>query len=243
MFDIVQGDAKERQQAEEKLKAYREGNRKEIEENQRAAQGDAEMERVRMKEEEEAAIERGITARREKAEEIADVAKTRRDAINRLATTDGDANKIAMQAQKVILRKTSARRNLVPDSKDQDNGGLRGLSIRGLKKKASPVVEKPYDPFGGMNVTPSRYVLKENYENEWLGHAKVDPRHIAGGYSMQEYYSRAMFDAFAGLGVFIEDEKEGDQDQSPSPRVSTTALADASPLKIHIEHKMETDVF
>jgi CDK-activating kinase assembly factor MAT1 len=240
-FDIVQGDPKERQQAEERLKAYREGNKREIEENRRAAQEDAEMERLRMKEEEDAAVERGLAARREKAEEIADVANARRDAINRLATSDGDANKIAMQAQKVILKKTSARRNLPLDSKVKPNGNLGGLTIRGLKKKASPVVEKPYDPFGGLDMAPSRYVLQDDYDNEWLRRAKDDPRHMAGGYSMQEYYSRAMFDAFAGLGVFIEDEKDGDRDQSPSPGIATAAVAEAPTLKIKIEHKMDLD--
>jgi len=199
------------------------------------------MERLRIKEEENAAVERVLAARREKAEEIADVAKARRDAINQLATTDGNANKIAMQAQKVILKKTSARRNMAIDSKVEPNGSVGGLTIRGLKKRASPVVEKPYDPFGGVDMTPSRYVLQNNYENEWLIRAKDDPRHMAGGYSLEEYYSRAMFDAFAGLGVFIEDEKNDSRGQSASPGISTVVGAQVPGGKIKIEHKMELD--
>jgi hypothetical protein len=36
-----------------------------------------------------------------------------------------------------------------------------------------------------------------------------DTRHMAGGYSLQEYYARTMFEAFSGLGVFIESEVIG----------------------------------
>jgi len=75
-----------------------------------------------------------------------------------------------------------------------------------LKKRTAPVAEKPYDPFGGLNLAPSRYVLQDTYRNEWLETAKNDPRHMVGGYSLPEYYARTMFEAFSGLGVFIEDE-------------------------------------
>jgi len=59
---------------------------------------------------------------------------------------------------------------------------------------------------------------------------------------MQEYYSRAMFDAFAGLGVFIEEEKVGGQDQSLSRGIATAAaVAEAPAQKIKVEHKMDLD--
>jgi len=74
----------------------------------------------------------------------------------------------------------------------ESNGS--GLTIRGLKKKEAPVVEKPYDPFGGVDLTPSRYVLQENYDNEWLGNFKNEPRHMVEGTvfrnTMQELCSR-----------------------------------------------------
>lgn len=241
MFDIVEGDPKDRQRAEERLRAYREGNKQEIEENRKVGEQEVEMEKLRVRAEEEAAIERGLAARREEAEEVADVAKARRDALNRLATSDGDANRIAMQAQKVILKKTSGRRNMSLDPKVDTNGSTGGLTIRGLKKKASPVVEKPYDPFGGVDITPSRYVLQNDYSNEWLGNAKSDLRHMAGGYSLQEYYSRAMFEAFAGLGVFVEDEKAGDGGQSTPPGIATGIGAQAPGVKIKLKHNMDLD--
>jgi len=154
------------------------------------------------------------------------VEKTRRYALDQLATSDGDAKKIALQAQKVILKKTSARRNLT-DTKIEANATAReGLTIRGLKKKEAPVIEKPYDPFGGLDLTPTKYVLQKEYDSEWLQIAKSDARHTAAGWSIQEYYSRSMFEAFSGLGVFIEDEV-ADRDQTTSAGVATAAAAQA----------------
>jgi CDK-activating kinase assembly factor MAT1 len=83
------------------------------------------------------------------------------------------------------------------------------LSIRGLKeKKKAPAAEGPYDPFGGMDFVPSRYKLQAGLTHPGVEKYKHDPAHITGGYSFDEYTARAMFEAFAGLGVFIEDEKE-----------------------------------
>jgi CDK-activating kinase assembly factor MAT1 len=127
--------------------------------------------------------------------------------------------------------------------REESNGSARdpGLTIRGLKKKEAPVAEKPYDPFGGVDLTPSRYVLQDDYENEWLSSAKSDQRHMAGGYSLQEYYARTMFEAFSGLGVFMEDEVAGRSQPTAPSAVGTAAAAEASSGKIKIEHKMELD--
>jgi len=236
VFDIVEGDVKTRVKAEERLRAYREGNKGTIEENKRMGMEEAEMERRREKAEREAAKQRRLAALREEIMEKEDVEKSRREVLDRLATEDGDASQITAQAQKIILKKTSARRNLT-DAAMESNGS--GLTIRGLKKKEAPVVEKPYDPFGGVDLTPSRYVLQENYDNEWLENFKNEPRHMAGGYSLSEYYARTMFEAFSGLGVFIEDEVV-DRAQPAPPAIGTAAAAQAS-KNVKIEHKMELD--
>lgn len=236
VFDIVEGDVKTRAKAEERLRAYREGNKGTIEENKRMGMEEAEMERRREKAEREAAKQRRLAALREEIMEKEDIEKSRREVLDRLATEDGDASRITAQAQKIILKKTSARRNLT-DAVMESNGS--GLTIRGLKKKEAPVVEKPYDPFGGVDLTPSRYVLQENYDNEWLGNFKNEPRHMAGGYSISEYYARTMFEAFSGLGVFIEDEV-ADRAQPAPPAIGTAAATQAS-KNVKIEHKIELD--
>ncbi|KAG9230714.1 CDK-activating kinase assembly factor MAT1-domain-containing protein [Amylocarpus encephaloides] len=208
IFDLVNGMAKEKLQAEEKLKAYRAMNLQEIEDNKRAGLEEADYERRKETAEKEAARQRRLKLIREQEEGKMDVEKSRRDMLERLANTDEDPTAITRQAQKVILKKSSARRNLT-DSSSDPNGGLpldSSLSIRGLKKKVAPIAEEAYDPFGGINLTPTRYVLNDEYENEWLNGIKTDTRILAGGYSLPEYYARTMFEAFSGLGVFINDE-------------------------------------
>jgi CDK-activating kinase assembly factor MAT1 len=240
VFDIVEGDVKTRTKAEEKLRMYKEANRGVIEENTRVGLEEGELERRREKAEREAARQRRLAVLREEEEEKADVLKTRQDVLDRLANEEGDANAIAKQGQKIILKKTSARRNL-KDIQMQNNGSAMdsGLTIRGLKKKEAPVPEKPYDPFGGVDLTPSRYAVQDDYGNEWLGNAKKDMRHMAGGYSLKEYYARAMFEAFSGLGVFIEDEV-ADRSQ-PAPPAITPAVETAAVTKTKFERNMDLD--
>lgn len=239
VFDIVEGDLKTRQKAEEILRKHREEYRGEIEENRKAVQEETELERLRERAEKDAARERRLAAFREESDEKALLEQTRRDVVNQLATSDGDATKIAMQGQKVILKKTSARKNLPYTSKEEGGGTIgEGLTIRGLKRKQSPVIEKPYDSFGGKVISPTRYVLQREYESEWLGKAKTDPRHTAGGYSLQEYYSRTMFEAFSGLGVFVEDEVAG---RAASPEMTTIMPVQALGARVKSEQQRGLD--
>lgn len=241
IFDLVEGTKEERLKADERLKAYRESNMGDIEENRRAGLEQIEMEKRREKAEKEAVRQRRLAALREEEEEKLDVAKNKREVLERLANTDEDANEITQQAKKIILKKSSARRTLA--ERVGSNGSARdsGLTIRGLKKKEAPISEKPYDPFGGVDLLPSRYVLQDDYDNEWLSNAKSDTGHMAGGYSLQEYYARTMFEAFSGLGVFIEDEVVGRSLPAAPASIGTVAAAEASTAKVKVEQKMEVD--
>jgi CDK-activating kinase assembly factor MAT1 len=83
------------------------------------------------------------------------------------------------------------------------------LSIRGLKVKRRPSdANRPYDPFGGLDVAPSRYRLGDlsTYHSEWVDMARTRDDMRVGGYSADEYVSRAVFEAFAGLAVLIDEE-------------------------------------
>jgi CDK-activating kinase assembly factor MAT1 len=241
IFDLVEGNREDKMRAEERLRAYKESHMQDIEENRRAGLEEADLERRREKAEKEAAKQRRLAAIREQEMEKLDVEKSKRDILERLANSDEDALKITQQAHKVVLKKSSARRTMA--EREESNGSARdpGLTIRGLKKKEAPVAEKPYDPFGGVDLTPSRYVLQDDYKNEWLSSAKSDQRHMAGGYSLQEYYARTMFEAFSGLGVFIDDEVAGRSQPTAPSSVGAAAAAEASSSKIKLEHKMELD--
>jgi CDK-activating kinase assembly factor MAT1 len=50
-----------------------------------------------------------------------------------------------------------------------------------------------------------------------------------------------MFEAFSGLGVFIEDEVAGRSLPAAPASVGTAAAVEASTGKMKIEHKMELD--
>lgn len=239
VFDIVEGSPKTRAAAEEKLRRYREGNEAEIEENRRAALNEADLQRRREKLEKDAVRQRRLAELREEEEAKMDVQQSRREVLDRLANEDVDAETITKQAQKVILKKTSARRNL---AEKEASVREEGLTIRGLKKKEAPVKEEPYDPFGGLRLEPTSYVLQDHYEHEWLDKTTSTPLHTVGGWDVHDYYARTMFEAFSGLGVFIEDEVA--DRESVSAAVGTAAAAEAVAPKIKIKRekaKVEND--
>jgi len=241
IFDLVEGSREEKVKAEERLKRYKESNMGDIEDNRKAGLEEAELERRREKAEKEAARQRRLAIVREEEAAKADVEQSRREVLERLANTDEDARKITMQAQKIILKKSGARREMAQALGEANGSAAGGLTLRGLKKREAPVVEKPYDPFGGVDLTPSRYVLQDDYQSEWLANAKSDQRHMAGGYSMQEYYARTMFEAFSGLGVFIEDEVVSKPPPVASSGVASMAAVQASTGKLRLESKMDLD--
>jgi CDK-activating kinase assembly factor MAT1 len=231
VFDIVEGTDLERKKAEERLKLYAEENKEDIKESARAEREEEELAKRRQAAEADGARRRRMAEAREEEEVKADLARAKQEAIDALARGDGDANQIAKQAQKIILQKAGRRRgDLAGAGSASATNGLEGgrkgsLTIRGLKKKVAPAAEKPYDAFDGLDLAPSRYVLQDSYENEWLSAAVNDTRHMAGGYSLQEYYARTMFEAFSGLGVFIEAEVTG-RDEAKMETISSARAAD-----------------
>ncbi|KAI1397217.1 CDK-activating kinase assembly factor [Hypoxylon fuscum] len=115
------------------------------------------------------------------------------------------------------------------------------LSIRGLKDKSAPAREdaeyysRPYDAFAGVDLSGTRYALRsggggggngggngDEYPNTWLADARARDDHRVPGYSTHEYVARAVFEAFAGLGVDVAEEK------ADAPRGAGTAGAEAA---------------
>lgn len=202
IFEIVFGNEREKKEAEAKVREYEEANRKEIAENRIAEREWAEGQRRREEGEMAALRRRREMAVREREEEKELVDKTKRDTLERLARGDGNAKEIMGAAEKAMK-----------DAQDRIRGDAANVAtksefaIRGLKAKRTREIEKPYDPFGETDLMPTKYVLQDVYPNEWLATAKNDIMHMVGGYSINEYYSRTMFEAFAGLTVFIGDAK------------------------------------
>ena len=220
------------EETEKTISAYAEENRREISRNESVAAQEAQSRKARAAEEQELIRLRREDARREDELERREKADMRKGIINKLATTDGDAASIAREGQRVVLKKSLARRAAVDKQRDNDpfaagteNGDASsGIIFKGLKKRVAPTPEKPYDPFGGWSVENEYFVLQGQYDWDWLSQARTDIRHTAGGYDVNDYCARALCEAFSGFGVFIEDEVAG-RNVGSAQSIATAAAA------------------
>ncbi|KAL4950426.1 CDK-activating kinase assembly factor MAT1-domain-containing protein [Aspergillus filifer] len=207
------------------LQSYASENMGSIRANQALEAKESSSFQERQNQEQELARLRRQAAKEEYENERRELLASREDVLSRLANgRPGDAASIAREGQKVILKKSSARRGEMErlrqkqaalwgaDAKGHGETGAAaekagsGL-IKGLRKIKTPEPEKPYDPFDGM--VPNQrdyYTLANHYPSSYLDPIRQDTRMLAGGYDLQEYYSRTMLEAFAGLGCFIDEE-------------------------------------
>jgi CDK-activating kinase assembly factor MAT1 len=215
-FDLVNGGEEERKRGEKELLAWEQQHKAEIEKNKKKGR-DIEVARVRRLADAEAASKRRkAEQQREEAEARDEEAKLNREVMEALSR--GETGGAAAIQEKILAKKKAklAQINASHFSASLD-AQAPSLSIRGLRqKKTGPSadeedLDKPYDPFAGVDLAPGRFVLRDNYENPFLDAARTKEDHRVPGYNVQEYVSRAMFEAFAGLGVMIDDEKADNQ--------------------------------
>jgi CDK-activating kinase assembly factor MAT1 len=109
------------------------------------------------------------------------------------------------------LAKAAARKKQAMEDLDSVQNGRSSL-LKGLRKKKVVVEElPPIDPFGGMPHADSYFSVSKDYPGDrTFANFDRDAKFTAGGYDKQEWYRWALLDAFAGLGVAIEDEKAED---------------------------------
>ncbi|KIW71902.1 hypothetical protein PV04_00130 [Phialophora macrospora] len=125
-----------------------------------------------------------------------DVAATNRK-LKEYALANGlkvDSNDATAESDKKVTKKKDV------DPTVADPSGL----IKGLKKKVIREAEAPYDPFMGMPRKMDYYEVKDSH----IARAKGKPAEsmLAAGYDFGQYMDECLLRAFAGLGVFIEDE-------------------------------------
>ncbi|KAJ5733213.1 hypothetical protein N7533_013660 [Penicillium manginii] len=209
------------------LAKYATENEQSIRTNLALEEQEATSFQARMTLEQEEAQRRRQIARQEYENERREIQAGREDFLSRLASgTTADANTIARESSKVHLKKSSARRSEedrirlkqaalrgsetkrgTPLSNSEIAGGADSGLIKGLKKIKTPEPEKPYDPFMGLVPEQRDYfTLRESYPSTFLERQRQNVQGSAGGYDLREYYSRTMLEAFAGLGVFVEEE-------------------------------------
>ncbi|KAK2068275.1 hypothetical protein P8C59_002923 [Phyllachora maydis] len=246
-FDLIHGSDAKRAAAEETLARHEIENKAQIERNRRLGTEANEAARRRLEAELEAKRQRTLQALREAHEERAARARVKEEQLDELATSEASA--------KVILKKrTKQQLGSAAQHLSGGDGGDAGdwasdvgkLSIRGLKeRKRPPPPQGPYDPFGGLSLKPSRYTVHDDLRNPWQDDKRCDSTIITGGYSFEEHTARAMFEAFAGLGVFIEEEK-AEAEEKPGikkeesvddngARTATPASQDDVAIKMEID--------
>ena len=200
--DLVSGGEVKRRAAEATLQRWEAEHKADIEHNRKARHEADEQARRRQVAEKEAVKRRRIDAIREAEDEKR----------NRLLGREAELDQLA-EGRVHLKRRGQANRSVETAVGDPAaavaTGDVGRLSIRGLKEKRKPPApEGPYDPFGGLDYVPSRYQLGEGLSHPQIEKFRFDQAHTTGGYDFDEYAARAMFEAFAGLGVFIEDEKD-----------------------------------
>ena len=200
----------------------------------------AEKEQVRLRRE---------AARQEDVDEKVERERDKTALLDRLAAAKEDPDQIVKDSQKVQLKRSTARRTAEEKAQQNmrqleeaqvDYGSNAGngsatssFLIRGLKPIEVAEPEKPYDPFGGIDLGRDYYYLQDHYDNQYLDRFRKDQQFTAGGYDLGEYYARTMFEAFSGLGCSIQDEMAArgvtvDKSLATVAAVAATGGGDAS---------------
>ncbi|OAA63888.1 CDK-activating kinase assembly factor MAT1 [Cordyceps fumosorosea ARSEF 2679] len=184
------------------------------ERNRRLARETDDARHRRLAAEQDAARERRLQDLRDDADERASAARFREEMLDSLQ--NADVGRAAEAVHKIVLKKRGQQQQQHAGRALMDGGG--GLSIRGLRDKKAAAADaaaesrKPYDPFGGLDLAPRRVDLAParlgQYGSEWLDDARSKHEFTVGGYSADEYLTRALFEAFSGLGVFVDEEKD-----------------------------------
>lgn len=217
---------------EQKLEAYKKQNAPTIKKNAVLDQQESASAEAKFAAQKEQARLRRDSARQAEMDERKERADGREEVIKSIMSGDGDPDTIAKDAQTVVLKKSTARRTLAQKSQRQgdikaDNAAAPVFEIQGLKAVLEPEPEVDYDAFGGLAFSHEYYTLKPEYENPNHDQVKADVQVTTGGYDIREYCARAMLEAFAGLGIFVEDEIEL-RDNGDNADVATMAAAAAA---------------
>ncbi|CAJ2500698.1 Uu.00g035510.m01.CDS01 [Anthostomella pinea] len=244
-FDLISGSGDERAAAEQKLLTREQQYRDEIERNKKRGR-EAELSRQkRDAADREAAKQRRAEEQREEARARREEATINAEVMEALSR--GESGTAADIQERIVARKRarvaqiagSHFTNLLDNNNSKNTSSTTSnnnnmLSIRGLKSRnrrgateEEEDAKGPYDPFAGLSLEPSRYALHkggDGYPNTWLEDARTREDHRVPGYSTREYVARALFDAFAGLGVVVGDEKA----DSEMRGVGTVGAAEAA---------------
>lgn len=209
--DLVNGNESQKRTAESQLSDWEAQHKADIERNRRLARESDETRQKRLAAEQDVARQRRLQELQDDEAERESNARLREEALDTLVNAEmGQATAVM---KKIELKKRGGQ--LRPGVASSNIPSVTGLSIRGLREKptigSESVSEGPYDPYGGLDLAPTRVDLSseklQSYTSEWVSAVRTKHDYTVGGYSSEEYLSRALFEAFSGLGVFINEEK------------------------------------
>lgn len=217
---------------ERKLAAYAKQNEGSIAQNKDKASRERNAKDAGTAAQKEQAMLNRSAANRSSISSLAEREESHRETLDALSKAQISGPQDDIAAQKVVLKKSTARRTAAERARDKQqqqvsdpSADAEEFKIQGLKPLVEAPVEKPYDPFGGLSLTPSYYTLQSHYEHPWLEKARTEPSIVAGGYDLREYYQRTMLEAFAGLGCFIEEEMGEKERANGGEMVATEGAA------------------
>ncbi|KAL8843529.1 MAG: hypothetical protein Q9170_000033 [Blastenia crenularia] len=224
---------------ERKLAAYAAQNASLISQNNAKANRERNNQNADTAAQKEQALLNRSAANRSDITSVAERGESQKESLDALSKVKIPASRDDT-AQKVVLKKSTARRTAAEKARDKQKSLSQQQSsdqpppdteifkIEGLKAVVEAPVERAYDPFGGVSFEPSYYTLRSHYEYPWLDKARTEPSIVAGGYDLKEYYQRAMLEAFGGLGCFIEEEMEVKEQAHGNDMVATEGAAMAA---------------
>ena len=240
-FNLVEGIDVE--VSNQRLEAYRTNHADEIAANEHLAQEEKSSFKELQKQERQQARLRREAAHREEEEERREAAENKRDVLKRLAAGTGDAEAIAKEGQQVQLKRrldrqaAAEKQRRLQTSSENMNNGSSNLVIKGLKSRKAPEPEAPIDPFEGLSFEGKQYYsLQDDYSWEVIRQPRNDKVVRAGGYDvMEQFGSRALCEAFAGLGVFVADETTAELKSGQDERVAGTQRAALGAKEVKME--------
>ncbi|KAG6022826.1 hypothetical protein E4U40_004332 [Claviceps sp. LM458 group G5] len=213
--DLVDGTAETKSKAEAQLVEWETRHKADIERNKRLARETDDARQRRIAQEQETARLRRVQDQKEDADQKASAARTREAILDSLQNSE--VGSASATIDKIMLKKRGQqKRSLAVDALPAGGAppsNTNGLMIRGLRKKKRGVVEEdgPYDPFGGLQAAFEKTSVPaeelRQYHSEWIDVTRSKNEYLAGGYSPEEYISRALYEAFSGLGLSIAEEK------------------------------------
>ncbi|EGX54154.1 TFIIH/NER complex subunit [Orbilia oligospora] len=191
---------------EAKITAFEQSNKSSILQNaakaaqeQQFALAQREFEKEHHRKARELENEIEASEKREKAEHKANLLKA-------LEADNPDAE--VAKVNKLARKKSSMRREN-QERRARELEAARNAPafqfMSNLNRVAEEAPPEKYDPVDGFDETNRYFMYRDRYESPWLDDTRNNKTVLAGGYLLQQYYERAVFEAFSGVGCFIED--------------------------------------